>query len=683
MAGFCDNCGGMLNPKTGECPHCGMCGMGIFDNMIRKTANENYPPILPRDKLKLELFPYEPREIQKQIVKDIYDAMESGRHIVIESGTGTGKTIVSLSGVLRHSLRHNKRVIYLTRTISQGNQVMRELKAIGTIQKVYGMTLTGRNKSCPLLDTLSPNEALHPSVLANLCEEKKKKSNAGIPGGCPFYSSLKNNLVKIEEYCKANLPTSDQLDKECTKMGVCPYEAKKSLVKFMDVIVAPYIHILSEDIRDGFLGNLESNGSDLCLIIDEAHNVVDAAREQESFSLPISLCDAAKDEVTTFKSDPLIFEGVKLTPFITEIRTVIKNLATEKIGLGKEEELIEISDLLDRIKHKFELKDNEMELAVNQVISLGETRTDLLIERGENKISDIYEFGICLKNLISSAPGKFIYSVKTIDMETSLHAACINPENVTAFIRNIKGAVHMSGTLQPLDQYTRVMNLPMDTVMKTYPSPFPKENKSVIYLNNVTTKYDEMRKDPSIFSRMEKNIAKLCNNVNKNTLVFFTSYGMMAKMRPFLERDVKKQMYWEESKKQKQTMENLARFRQGRDGVFFTVMGGSIAEGIDFPGDELCFAIIVGIPYPPPTLEMKAMSKMFDDKYGVGIGWRYTSEVPALRKMQQAIGRLIRTDTDRGMAIIFDSRASKYASRLDAKLSTDPLSDMQRFFSEH
>ena len=76
------------------------------------------------------------------------------------------------------------------------------------------------------------------------------------------------------------------------------------------------------------------------------------------------------------------------------------------------------------------------------------------------------------------------------------------------------------------------------------------------------------------------------------------------------------------------------------------------------------------------------MSDLFDQKYGRWVGLRYTSEVPALRKMQQAIGRLIRTETDRGMAVIFDNRCSKYASKLGAKLSTDPLADVTRFFDE-
>ena len=154
----------------------------------------------------------------------------------------------------------------------------------------------------------------------------------------------------------------------------------------------------------------------------------------------------------------------------------------------------------------------------------------------------------------------------------------------------------------------------------------------------------------------------------------------MRSMRPYIERHVMKDMYWEEQRNLRMTMERLTRFRNGRNGVFFSVMGGSVAEGIDFPGDELCYAIIVGIPYPPPTTEMRAMSDMYDQRYGPGKGWLYTSEVPALRKMKQAIGRLIRTETDRGMAVILDNRASKYVRQLGASASDDPAGDAARFF---
>jgi DNA excision repair protein ERCC-2 len=157
----------------------------------------------------------------------------------------------------------------------------------------------------------------------------------------------------------------------------------------------------------------------------------------------------------------------------------------------------------------------------------------------------------------------------------------------------------------------------------------------------------------------------------------------MYEMRPFLEHYIEKNTYWEEQKNPRRTAEALMDFRRGRNGVFFTVMGGSIAEGIDFPGEELCFSIIVGIPYPPPTLETKGMSDLFDKKYGPGTGWRYVSEIPTLRKMHQAIGRMIRTETDRGMAVILDSRMSKYAKGFNAVRTDDPERDAVEFFKNH
>ena len=117
--------------------------------------------------------------------------------------------------------------------------------------------------------------------------------------------------------------------------------------------------------------------------------------------------------------------------------------------------------------------------------------------------------------------------------------------------------------------------------------------------------------------------------------------------------------------------------------MFFSVIGGSVAEGIDFPGDELCFAIIVGIPFPPPSKEMDAMQRQFDSRYGNGKGWLYTSQVPAMRKMNQAIGRLIRTETDRGVAVILDKRMARYTKDTGAVGSDDPVGDVMRFFYNH
>jgi len=678
---FCKYCESILMPNQ---KRCGACGKviedtgNIFSRFERKATVPEQEIEIVENK-DAPYMPYSPRELQMDIIMDIKKALDGGRHIVIESGTGTGKTIVSLAGGLEHAKQHGKKVVYLTRTISQSDQVMKELRAISRIKPISGITITGRNKSCPLFK--AEDVDVPPNVLSLMCEERKGRSQRGSSGGCRYFDRTKVVLESIASFSKENFPTSEELDKYCEGLGACPYEAKKLLMREFDVVTAPYIHILSEDIRSNFITNLGGEDIPLLMIIDEAHNIVDAAREQESFRITARTIDTAIDECSTM-STQWVSEGIKAEDIIKNIRSTVKSIATEKIGLGKTEYRLPKDAIESPLISKFNFEKKDLEHIADAIISLGERRMDALLDKGDNTVSELYELGIALKNWMVSDDGKYVKALKLSDDGEYLSAACIDPSDIVTFMRSLKGAVHMSGTLQPLDQYHKIMGLPRETIARTYPSPFPKENRSVIYVSDVTTRYDDMNRDPSMITRIEKKIAKLCWNVNKNTLVFFPSYKMMKNMRPFLERDIDKPLYWEESGHQKKTMRALDEFRKGVNGVFFSVMGGSIAEGIDFPGDELCFAIIVGIPFPPPSLEQKAMSEMFDIKYGEGLGWKYTSETPAIRKMRQAIGRLIRNETDRGMAVILDSRASKYQRQLEASLSQDPIADAVMFFEK-
>ncbi len=622
--------------------------------------------------------PYVPREGQLDIISDIRSALDDHRHIVMESGTGTGKTIVSLAAGLEHAKRTGKKIVYLTRTISQSDQVMKELRAISTLKDVSGITLTGRNKACPLFKG-EEYENLSPNVLALMCEDKKSKSMRNSGGGCMYYDRTKQMLSDVEAYCRQNFPTSDELDRYCIQQNVCPYETRKALMKDFDVIVAPYIHILSEEIRTNFLNNIGGEDVKILLIVDEAHNLIDAARQQESYSISIKMVEAAIDECSSFRR-PELYEGIVLDDFVRFIKVIIRQLAIEHVPLGKNECILPEDAVENMLFEKFKMSRNAMDVAIDRMISLGEDRMDVLLDKGENDMSPVYMLGTALKNWTSSGGESYVRSIKTNEDGEFLSAACIDPTDIVRFMQGLDGAIHMSGTLQPLEQYYKVMGLPRNTLARTYPSPFPPENRSVVYVENLTTKYDVMSKDPSMSTRIERTIASLCNAVEKNTLVFFPSYKMMNSMRPFLERDIDRPFYWEEPGRQNRTMRALDVFRKSDGGVFFCVIGGSVAEGIDFPGDELCFAILVGIQFPPPSLELKAMSEMYDRRYGPGMGWKYLQETPAIRKMRQAIGRLIRTETDRGMAVILDSRASRYKRQLEARPSNDPVSDVVSFF---
>lgn len=679
---FCSNCGSIVLPNQRKC---GVCGRNVerpaenslqqfmYTEPVNKKMIEQENPEAP-------FLPYEPREMQVEIISEIRNALDDGRHIVVESGTGTGKTIVSLAAGLEHARKTGKKIVYLTRTISQSDQVMKELKAISTIKHVSGLTITGRNKSCPLLIN-EDLEALPPNVLSLMCEERKSKSLKGSAGGCRFFDRTRAEVNNVIEYCLKEFPTSAELDSYCEKLGVCPYEMKKVLMKDMDVVVAPYVHILSEDIRTNFIANLGGEDVPLLLIVDEAHNLIDAARDQESFRITSKMIEAAIDECSATKTSDIL-EGIKTEDVIRFIKSAVRQLAVDNIPFGKTEFRLGKDTIENMIMKRFNIQRNELNILIEDMIGVGENRMDALAENDNYGLSEIYTLGVALKDWMLSDNDRYIRSVKTSEDGEYLYAACIDPSDIVLFMRDLKGAVHMSGTLQPLEQYYKVMGLPKNTLARTYPSPFPKENRSIVYVDDVTTRYEDMSRDPSMVTRIEKKIARLCNAVDRNTLVFFPSYKMMKNMRPFLERDISKPLFWEESGQQKRTMRTLDAFRRGSNGVFFSVIGGSVAEGIDFPGEELCFTIIVGIQFPPPSLEQKAMSEMFDQRYGPGMGWKYTSEVPAIRKIRQAVGRMIRNETDYGMAVILDSRVSKYQRQLEATLSKDPVSDAIEFFSK-
>ena len=114
-------------------------------------------------------------------------------------------------------------------------------------------------------------------------------------------------------------------------------------------------------------------------------------------------------------------------------------------------------------------------------------------------------------------------------------------------------------------------------------------------------------------------------------------------------------------------------------GLMFAVSGGRISEGIDFPDRELEIAIIAGIPFPKPSARMRALQHYYELKFGKG--WDYVVKAPTTRKLQQSIGRLIRSETDRGVAVILDKRCIHFAPHIRPSLTADPVADIRSFFT--
>ena len=88
--------------------------------------------------------------------------------------------------------------------------------------------------------------------------------------------------------------------------------------------------------------------------------------------------------------------------------------------------------------------------------------------------------------------------------------------------------------------------------------------------------------------------------------------------------------------------------------VGFFVMGGVFSEGIDFIGDSLSGVIIVGVGLPLVCDENNILKEFFDLRYQKG--YEYAYMYPGFTKVIQAVGRVIRSNEDKGIAILLDER---------------------------
>ena len=88
--------------------------------------------------------------------------------------------------------------------------------------------------------------------------------------------------------------------------------------------------------------------------------------------------------------------------------------------------------------------------------------------------------------------------------------------------------------------------------------------------------------------------------------------------------------------------------------IVFAVQGGTFSEGVDYPGEMVIGAFVVGPPLPNYDLEREQMRAYYQKRYGAGSDYAYT--IPAMARAIQSAGRVIRSGTDRGLIVLMDSR---------------------------
>ena len=96
--------------------------------------------------------------------------------------------------------------------------------------------------------------------------------------------------------------------------------------------------------------------------------------------------------------------------------------------------------------------------------------------------------------------------------------------------------------------------------------------------------------------------------------------------------------------------------REETPAILAGVLGGKLAEGVDYPGNILDAVICIGLPLPPPSSRQDALRSYYEERYGKQTAWRYAGSQPAINRLLQAMGRPIRKAADRALVVLLEKR---------------------------
>jgi len=638
-------------------------------------------------------------------MQTINRTLEDRRHLVFESGTGSGKTICVLSATLEYALQNGKKIVYTTRTNAQQRQVILEIRSIreknpDLKDNLIGVGMQGRANMCLLARNNSELSKGTSEELSRFCSSEKKKTKNVPSEGCKFYRSFlnKDKTDKTKQWFKKNLPTAEEFIEYCEKQSICPYELNKVLIKESNLIVVPYVYVFDLMIRNMLLDALGVSENDIILVVDEAHNLPDYIRDLYSSKLSLFMLTSCSLEAEKY-GDPSMLDGrVTVSGFCKMLESIASDLRDTYVyailengirtGIVKNSDaFIPSHEFETEIISRLKITSKNLHDIISNLIAYGEKIQEYRQKEGKLPRSFLHSLGVFLDFWMSLEMEQYVKLIVDAGGGNNpcVEAYCLDPSVGTEILSCFHSTIHMSGTLEPLEEYRDSLGLPEKTELISFPSSFPKENRRVLFVDDVSSKYEDIIKDDDMVNRMINHVTTVCNNFPKNTMVFFPSFNVMNMFRSSDNiNKINRSVFFEEQKmSQSALMDLVSDFKEygnveNEGATLFSVMGGRISEGMDFPAEQLEIALIVGIPYPKPTARQRGLQRYYDIKFRKG--WEYTVEAPTARKLLQSIGRLIRDEKDRGIAVILDRRAPRFKKYIhDLEESKDLLKDIKSF----
>lgn len=558
-------------------------------------------------------FPFPYREGQRDLVVSVYRTILRKKKLFIQAPTGVGKTMATVFPAVRAVGEGlGEKIFYLTaKTITRtvAEQAFSLLKEKGLLYKT--ITLTAKEKIC-------------------FCEEAECN-----PDACPY---AKGHFDRVNDAVFDLITHSgdwsrEVLEEQAKKHMVCPFEMSLDVSNWADAVICDYNYAFDPQAHlKRFFS--ESGKGEYLFLIDEAHNLVERGREMYSASL--------------YKEDLL------------EVRKLVK-AEDPKLAKRLSECNQQFLELKRECEHYQILKSvSHIALKLMNVLSKLE---DYLEEcKDAEKKKRVLDFYFAVRSFLNihdiMDENYVIFSEMMEDGRFQIKLFCVNPAvNLQNYLEQGNSTIFFSATLLPVHYYKKLLSVEKDDYAVYAHSSFPQENKFLFIGTDVSTRYT--RRGESTYQRFARYIAVMAEQKKGNYMAFFPSYRFLEEVHTcFLEcvdhevDSICQVSYMDEEQRE----EFLEEFEQEREKslVAFCVMGGIFSEGIDLTDDKLIGAVIAGTGLPQVCTEREILKQYFNAADMDGFDYAYL--YPGMNKVLQSAGRVIRTESDRGVILLLDDR---------------------------
>lgn len=567
-------------------------------------------------------FPFEYRISQKRMMNGVYRSIEERKNIFIQAPTGTGKTLGTLFPAIK-SMGQGKsgRIFYLTaKTIARS--VAEETSALLCDRglRMKFVTLTAKEKICPLDECRCQPE---------FCERAK--------GHFDRVNDAVFDIIHHEDGIRR-----EKILDYSEKHRVCPFEFQLDISLWCDVIICDYNYVFDPVVYLKRFFTDASPLSNMIFLVDEAHNLVDRAREMYSAAL--------------YRRD---FDRV-----YQKIKPLRPKMARKIHKCGQFLMDFEESREVDGTDFKIVNEVGSFVLSLmGMVADMEEYLKEDMAQELREMVTELYFAARRFINTYDLVDEKYVIYTEGSGRDTMVKMFCVDPSvNLDERIGLSRSCIFFSATLLPVRYYKELLSKKPEEDYDLYvDSPFSKDNRFIFTAGDVSSRYSARNREQ--YARIAEYLRRIIRGKNGNYMAFFPSYAFMdAVFEAFTEREMRKAGHGIQVFRQESGMDENARqaflenFKEGshETTLGFCVLGGIFSEGIDLKADRLIGAIVVGTGLPGVGSERELLKNYFDRTRGMGFDYAYL--YPGMNKVLQAGGRVIRSERDRGVIALLDER---------------------------